>query len=89
MAKSGLGTINHTLLSLEALRSRNIPVLGVVFSDCEGETAEDALIADNMRVVAETGRCRVFGRIRRHGSVAEAIEDFAPIGAAILEAGAD
>jgi dethiobiotin synthetase len=27
-----LGTINHTLLSLEALRSRNIPVLGVIMN---------------------------------------------------------
>ena len=31
-ARSGLGTINHTLLSLEALRRRGIPVLGVVMS---------------------------------------------------------
>lgn len=31
-ARSGLGTINHTLLSLEALKRRGIPVLGVVMS---------------------------------------------------------
>lgn len=31
-ARSTLGTINHTLLSLEALRRRNIPVLGVVMN---------------------------------------------------------
>lgn len=31
-ARSGLGTINHTLLSLQALRARGIPVLGVVMS---------------------------------------------------------
>ncbi|GBR48800.1 dethiobiotin synthase [Gluconobacter roseus] len=30
VTRSGLGTINHTLLSLEALRRRAIPVLGVV-----------------------------------------------------------
>ena len=35
VARSGLGTLNHTLLSLEALRSRDIPVLGVVFSDID------------------------------------------------------
>lgn len=29
-ARSGLGTINHTLLSLEALRSRAVPIAGVV-----------------------------------------------------------
>lgn len=32
VARSGLGTINHTLLSLEALRRRRIPVAGVVMS---------------------------------------------------------
>lgn len=30
VARSGLGTINHTLLSLEALQQRSIPILGVV-----------------------------------------------------------
>ncbi|MDA8230990.1 MAG: dethiobiotin synthase [Magnetospirillum sp.] len=32
VARSGLGTINHTLLTLEALRRRHIPVLGVVLN---------------------------------------------------------
>lgn len=30
VCRSGLGTINHTLLSLEALRNRNLPVAGVI-----------------------------------------------------------
>jgi dethiobiotin synthetase len=32
VARTALGTINHTLLSLEALRSRNISVLGVIMN---------------------------------------------------------
>ncbi|MFN9548299.1 MAG: dethiobiotin synthase [Cyanobacteriota bacterium] len=32
VARSGLGTLNHTLLSLEALRHRSIPVLGLVLN---------------------------------------------------------
>ena len=32
VARSTLGTINHTCLTLEALRNRNIPVLGVVMN---------------------------------------------------------
>lgn len=32
VARSGLGTLNHTLLSLEALRQRRIPVLGLVLN---------------------------------------------------------
>lgn len=86
VAKSGLGTINHTLLSLEALRSRGIPVLGVVFSDGAGDVPDEDLVSDNLRVVAESGHCQVFGRLRRHQTREEEIASFTPIGAAILAA---
>ena len=32
VARSGLGTLNHTLLSLEALRQRQLPVLGIILN---------------------------------------------------------
>jgi len=32
VALSGLGTINHTCLTLEALRARDIPILGVIMN---------------------------------------------------------
>ena len=32
VARSGLGTLNHTLLSLEALKHRNLDVLGIVLN---------------------------------------------------------
>jgi dethiobiotin synthetase len=32
VARSGLGTLNHTLLSVEALRHRGIPLLGLVLN---------------------------------------------------------
>ena len=32
VARSGLGTLNHTLLSVEALRHRSIPLLGLVLN---------------------------------------------------------
>ncbi|MDH4321812.1 MAG: dethiobiotin synthase [Desulfobulbaceae bacterium] len=86
VAKSGLGTINHTLLSLEALRSRNIPVLGVVFSDGSEDAGDEELVNDNMRVVAEVGQCRVFGRLPRCRDLAEAAAAFAPIGEALIAA---
>ena len=82
VAKSGLGTINHTLLTLEGLRQRGIPVLGVVFSD--GASGEDDLLAeDNMRTIAEIGQVRVFGRLRRSPDPVEARAAFVPVGRAI------
>jgi dethiobiotin synthetase len=32
VARSALGTINHTLLTLESLRTRHIPILGVIIN---------------------------------------------------------
>ncbi len=37
-ARSTLGTLNHTFLSLEALRKRDIPILGVVLNGPEHES---------------------------------------------------
>jgi dethiobiotin synthetase len=54
-ARTRLGTINHTLLSLEALRARSIPVLGVAFiGSAEPETES---------IIRELGRTRVLGRL--------------------------
>lgn len=48
-ARAGLGTINHTLLSVEALRARALEPAGIVFLDAAQTPA--ALIAENMEAV--------------------------------------
>jgi dethiobiotin synthetase len=57
VARTTLGTINHSLLSLEALRARGLAVAGVVFSGEENPASEAA--------IAEFGRCRHLGRLPR------------------------
>lgn len=81
VARSGLGTINHTLLTLEGLRNRAIPVLGVIFSDA-ADDENQVLVEDNMRTIAEIGQVRVLGRLPRCRTNAEAIDVFREIGAA-------
>jgi dethiobiotin synthetase len=39
-----LGSINHTLLSVEALKSRNIPVEGIVFNGEENMASESIIL---------------------------------------------
>ncbi|KXV39585.1 dethiobiotin synthetase [Gluconobacter japonicus] len=57
VARSGLGTINHTLLSLEALRRRGIPVLGVVLSGPENSgNARDIERFGNVRILFSVPR---------------------------------
>ena len=38
VSRLGLGTINHTLLTVEQARGRGIPVKGIIFSDAGGKT---------------------------------------------------
>jgi len=54
-ARTSLGTINHTLLSLEALRQRAILVHGVVFIGDENR--------ENQRIIADIGGVRSLGRL--------------------------
>ena len=39
-----LGSINHTLLSIEALRNRDIPVTGIIFNGDEVKTTEEYIL---------------------------------------------
>jgi len=55
VARSGLGTLNHTLLSIEALRRRSIPIAGVVMNG----PAHDA----NRRDIEHFGHVRVVGTL--------------------------
>lgn len=54
VARTMLGTINHTLLSIEALRARSVPILGVAFVGEEVEDSEATICA--MGQVARLGR---------------------------------
>jgi len=54
-ARTTLGTINHTLLSIEALGARAIPLLGVAFIGDEN--------AESERVIVDFSRARRLGRL--------------------------
>lgn len=41
VSRSYLGSINHTLLTVEALKRRGIPILGIVFNGPENRSGED------------------------------------------------
>lgn len=55
VARTSLGTINHSLLSLAALRARGCTVAGVAF------VGED--MPDSRRTIAEMGQVRDLGRL--------------------------
>lgn len=57
VAQTTLGTINHSLLTVEALRSRRIEIAGIVFSGEENVASEAAIVS--------FGKCRHLGRLPR------------------------
>jgi dethiobiotin synthetase len=62
-ARTRLGTINHTLLSIEAIRARNIALLGVAFIGDDNAQSEEAIVR--------------FGKVKRLGRL-PVIEPLAP-----------
>ncbi|MER8930842.1 AAA family ATPase, partial [Mesorhizobium sp. M0859] len=54
-ARTALGTINHTLLSIEALRARAIPLAGIAFIGDE--------MTDTQRTIVEFGDVPQLGRL--------------------------
>ncbi|WP_017257490.1 dethiobiotin synthase [Pedobacter arcticus] len=53
VSKNYLGSINHTLLSVEALKSRNIPIKGIIFNGEPNQASESIIIKmTGLKVIA-------------------------------------
>lgn len=81
VARTALGTINHSLLSIEALRARNVPILGVAFVGDPVEDSEATICA--MGQVRRLGRLPILSALAPdtlRAAFAEnfRLEDFAP-----------
>lgn len=61
VARSGLGTINHTLLSIGALRRSGIPILGVVLNGVPNE--------ENRRAIEFYGQVSVIAEVEPIGDL--------------------
>jgi len=59
VARAGLGTINHSLLSVEAARRRGLRVLGVLLNG--KAPAGDLSVVTNAAQIARLGRVKVWG----------------------------
>jgi dethiobiotin synthase len=75
IARTGLGTINHTLLTLEALRARDLRIAGVIMNGKPN--------TDNRAAIEHYGRVRIVGELPpleplNHSSLAIAAEALDP-----------
>jgi len=70
IARSSLGTINHTLLTAAFLQHRGIPVVGVILNDGEAmgmdmESHYDPSVATNAQLIEQYSGLKVLGRFPR------------------------
>jgi dethiobiotin synthase len=63
VSRSGLGTINHTLLTLSALRAKQIPIAGVVMvGESNAKNRETIESFGNVQVIGEVPICSEISR---------------------------
>ncbi|MFV0347013.1 MAG: dethiobiotin synthase [Halodesulfovibrio sp.] len=78
-ARAGLGTINHTLLTLEALARRNVDVAGVVMVQTRQAETPWAMVEENIEAVEQQSGIPVLCTV-------PVLEDFAHDGNAAVQA---
>lgn len=71
-ARTSLGTINHTLLSIKALRDADIPILGIVFIGDENIDSQKTII--EFANVPNLGRLPILNPLNR-ASLMKAMQD--------------
>jgi len=62
VARAGLGTINHTLLTIEALVARGLDPMGIIFTNPHNETSPE-MIRENQEAIESFSPYKVFGVI--------------------------
>ena len=62
VARPGLGTINHTLLSIRELERSGLMLHGIIFCDAKG-SGWGEIEENNVETIARMGKARVIGCI--------------------------
>ncbi len=77
VAENRLGSINHTLLSVEALRSRGMEILGIVFNNIKN--CDKKILEDNVRIIRRLSGVSILGVLRKASSQKRLCAEFVPI----------
>lgn len=83
VAGNKLGAINHTLLTIEAMKKRNMKIAGIIFNNLSSKS-EGIILKDNTRIIkALTGEA-ILGILPRLRDKELLYKAFIPIGKRIL-----
>ncbi len=78
-----LGTINHTLLSLEALKARKIKTLGLIFN-ATGKKENKIILKDNLEIIEKISKIKCFGALPWTRNLKQLQNLFSPIGERLI-----
>lgn len=77
-ARAGLGTINHTLLTIEALERRGLEAAAIVFLDGGEEPTSPGMVEENIEAIESSCGIKVAGTIGRIKDFANPMEQACP-----------
>jgi dethiobiotin synthetase len=63
VAHPGLGAINHTLLSIDYLKSKNIKIIGFIFSWVKGVDFNDEMFLDTAKIIEQISGIQFCGTV--------------------------
>lgn len=78
-----LGAINHTLLTIEALKKRKMKIIGIIFNNFKKENA--LILRDNPHIVELISGQRVFGVLPQRKNYYDLYREFLPIAKKIVK----
>lgn len=83
VAANKLGAINHTLLTIEAIKVRKLRSLGVVFNSCQRQS-NNVITRDNPKVIKNFSREDILGELVWNKEKKNLYKSFEPIAKKIL-----
>jgi len=79
-----LGAINHTLLTVEAMKARGMRIIGAIFNEQAG-SADKTILTDNIAIVRRLTGIKVLGSLPRLKAKEKLYGKFIPIGRNVLK----
>jgi dethiobiotin synthetase len=73
-----LGAINHTLLTLEALKSRNMKIEGIIFNNIDAN-GDEVILNDNPEIIKAVSKENILGILPKKKNMEVLYENFIPI----------
>ena len=82
VAQNKLGVINHTLLTIEALKQRKMKILGILFNNCQGQ--DKMVLKDNPDIIRKISGQKILGVLPWNKKFDLLYKKFLPLAAKIF-----